>query len=379
MHIAFLTPEFPHEATSKVGGLGTSIYNLVSALVLENVRVTVFCYSQLKDAIYDESGFQLQLIKKRDYPIGGWYLYRKYINSYVSKQINQNQIDIIEAPDWTGITAFMSFKIPLVIRFHGSDTYFCHLEKRKQKWKNHYLETKAFSTAQAFIAPTDFAGKLSKQLFKIKNKRIQTIHYGLDIKRFENTQPLNYNQGEILYLGTIIRKKGVFELPQIFNLVKQKFPNAKLKLIGSDSQDAKTQKSTWQILKEQFHPDDNSQVSYLGKIPYEEVEQHINSANVCIFPTYAETLGMVTIESMALKKAVVNSNIGWAQELMEDGKSGYLVHPQSHKEYSEKIVSLLNDQEKTLQFGKQARLFVETHFNIITQAQKNIDFYKALI
>jgi glycosyltransferase involved in cell wall biosynthesis len=31
------------------------------------------------------------------------------------------------------------------------------------------------------------------------------------------------------------------------------------------------------------------------------------------FPSYAETLGMVTIESMALQKPVVNTNIGWAQ------------------------------------------------------------------
>ena len=41
----------------------------------------------------------------------------------------------IEAPDWTGITAFMRLKAPLVIRFHGSDTYFCHLEKTASKNK----------------------------------------------------------------------------------------------------------------------------------------------------------------------------------------------------------------------------------------------------
>jgi glycosyltransferase involved in cell wall biosynthesis len=34
------------------------------------------------------------------------------------------------------------------------------------------------------------------------------------------------------------------------------------------------------------------------------------------FPSYAETLGMVTIESMALQKPVVNTNIDGAKELM---------------------------------------------------------------
>ena len=36
-------------------------------------------------------------------------------------------------------------------------------------------------------------------------------------------------------------------------------------------------------------------------------------------------------------KPVVNSNIGWAQELMENEKSGYLVHPTDHKFFAEKI------------------------------------------
>ena len=47
----------------------------------------------------------------------------------------KENIDIVEAADWTGITAFMKFNCPLILRLHGSDTYFCHLEKRKLKIK----------------------------------------------------------------------------------------------------------------------------------------------------------------------------------------------------------------------------------------------------
>jgi glycosyltransferase involved in cell wall biosynthesis len=42
----------------------------------------------------------------------------------------------------------------------------------------------------------------------------------------------------------------------------------------------------------------------------------MKQAQVCIFPSFAETLGMVTIESMALQKPVVNTSIGWAPELI---------------------------------------------------------------
>ena len=131
---------------------------------------------------------------------------------------------MIEAPDWTGITAFMRFNIPLVIRFHGSDTYFCHIEKRAQKFKNRLFETLAVRNAKGFIAPTKYAGEVSAQLFGLQKEQVKTIHYGLDLTLFNNEHPEIFEKGLILYIGTIIRKKGVFELPVIFNKVKAQFP-----------------------------------------------------------------------------------------------------------------------------------------------------------
>ena len=121
------------------------------------------------------------------------------------------------------------------------------------------------------------------------------------------------------------------------------------------------------------------QVTYLGKIPYAEVQDYIKKANVCLFPTYAETLGMVTIESMAMQKPVVNSNIGWAQELMEDGKSGFLVHPTNHEEYAQKIYTILSDMDSNTKMGNEARLYVEAHFDITKKVAENINYYQHLI
>jgi len=55
-------------------------------------------------------------------------------------------------PDWTGISAFMNLKCPIVIKCHGSDTYFCALEKRKQKFKNYFLEKKALKSADYILS-----------------------------------------------------------------------------------------------------------------------------------------------------------------------------------------------------------------------------------
>ena len=380
MKIAFLTPEYSHERTGHSAGIGSSIKNLVQELVKNNHQVIVFVYSQKFQDVFQDNGASIHLIENKNYVFGKWYFYRKFIEKYCNNVIKEEQIDLIEAPDWTGITAFMKFKIPLVIRFHGSDTYFCYLEKRKQKLKNFWFEKLAISNSDAFIAPTAYAGKVSQRLFKIKNKTIKTIHYGLDLDKFEKFPTNQYEDGLILYLGTIIRKKGVLELPIILEEVVKNYPKAHLVLIGGDSHDITTNSSsTWQLVENQFSEDLKQKVTYLGKVPYEDVQSYIKKAHVCVFPTFAETLGMVTIESMAIQKAVVNSNIGWAKELIIDGESGFLVYPKNHKEYALKITSLLTNSDLKNALGLKARVRVEEVFDIKKKVMENVQFYKSLI
>lgn len=380
MHIAFLTPEFPHPKTLNSGGLGTSIKNLASALTNNGEQVSVFVYGQVSDEIIEENGITIHIIKQKKYTFATWFFYRKYIQNYIQSIINDERITIIEAPDWTGITSFMKFKIPLIIRFHGSDTYFCHLENRKQKLKNYWFEKIAVNNANAFIAPTTFAGDLSKKLFNIRNKKIETIPYGLVLENFSNTEPESFSKGLILYIGTVIRKKGVFELPHIFKKVRLKYPEAKLLIIGNDARDIQSGKtSTWELVKKNFDSDDLTNVEYLGKIPYQKVQDYIKKANVCIFPTYAETLGMVTIESMAMNKAVVNSNFGWAKELIDDSINGFLVHPSNHDLFASRILELLEDEKLNNTIANNARLKIEGSFDIHKLVQKNLDFYKKML
>jgi glycosyltransferase involved in cell wall biosynthesis len=380
MHIAFLTPEYPHPKIKHAAGLGTSVKNLAEALVKHQIKVTIFIYGQQDTIIFEENGIIFHLIADKKYVFFKWLLYRKRIQNYCNAVILSEKINLIEAPDWTGITAFIKFKIPLIIRFHGSDTYFCHLEKRRQKWKNRFFETIAVQNAHSYIAPTKFAGIVSAKLFRLSLKKIQTIHYGLDLKQFQNEEPMQFEKALLLYIGTIIRKKGVFELPQIFKKVLQVVPQAKLVLIGGDSADIQTgSASTWNLVQQQFSKEDLQKVAYLGKIAYSEVQTYIKQANVCLFPTYAETLGMVTIEAMALQKPVVNSNIGWANELMEDGKSGFLVDPSNHEEYADRIISVLQNDNLYVRIGMEAHDFVRQNFDIQKIVQQNIIFYENLI
>lgn len=378
MHIAFLTPEYPHEKVSHAAGIGTSIKNLAQALVMKGgVSVSVFVYSQNEDLIIEEDNIKLHLIKRKHYSFFTWFFYRKHVQNYLNRFIKSDGIDLIEAPDWTGITAFVNLKAPLIVRFHGSDAYFCHLENRKQKLKNYWFEKMGIMKAKAFIAPTDFAGRLTAKLFSIQNKKVKVIHNGIPLSDFNNTNPDDFESGLLIYIGTLIRKKGVLEFPGIMSTLLKINPNARLILIGADSFDVQTQsRSTWELLQSKMDDNLKDKISYLGKVPYSEIKKYIQKANVCVFPTFAETQGMVTIESMAMRKAVVNSNIGWAKDLIIDGESGFLVHPENHAIYSERIAQLLENKDLVLEIGNNARKRAEAIFDIDKIVLKNIDFYK---
>ena len=88
---------------------------------------------------------------------------------------------------------------------------------------------------------------------------------------------------------------------------------------------------------------------------------------------------MVTIESMALKKPVVNTSIGWAQELIDNGINGYLVHPADTDLYAKRILDIFNNNAKALEIGKAARKQVEAKFDIAKNAEINIAYYKTLL
>ncbi|MBT8393582.1 MAG: glycosyltransferase family 4 protein [Bacteroidia bacterium] len=380
MHIGFITSEYPHPKVKHAAGIATSIKNLAVTLAKKGEKVVVFVYHQDLNEVVIDQGVEIHLIKAKSYSLFGWYLSRKHIQNYVNSIVNKEGIQLLEAPDWTGITAFMKFKVPLVIRFHGSDAYFCMLEGRKQKLKNSWYERIALKNAAAYIAPTTFAGEETSKIFNLEKKKVKTIHYGLEMKKFINDHPHKFNENTILYIGTIIRKKGVFELAQIFNKIIENNPQARLIMIGSDSPDLKSgSSSTYHLIKEIFSDNAKNQVEYLGQVPYSQVMEHIKNAHVCTFPSFAETLGMVTIESMALQKPVVNTSIGWAKELIDDGVNGYLVNPMEIDIYTKRILALLNDKNLCDRIGKAARLKIESTFDIDKIADMNINYYKSII
>jgi glycosyltransferase involved in cell wall biosynthesis len=380
MKIAFLTPEYPHEAVdNSAGGIGTSIYNLAEGLTALGQKVVVLVYNQTKDEVIQSKEVDIYKIKNVKRKGLSWWLTRKKIERLINQLHKEKKIDLVEAPDWTGITSFMKLNCPLVIKLHGSDTYFCHLEKRPVKWFNRFHEKKALKAADAHISVSHYTAKKTNEFFKTEivfeviPNSVNTDFFKPEYSEIENTIP------SILYFGTLIRKKGVFEIPHIFNEVIKVIPDAKLIMIGKDAFDLKTKsESTYLLLKPLFSNKAVLQQEYLGKIPYHKVKKYIKDSKVVIFPSYIEALPVSWLEAMSMGKVLVASNIGWAKEIIEHNVEGFLVNPTEHKSYASLIIKLFKQNMNEKIIEQNARNKVIKKFSIQLIASRNLAIYKNL-
>jgi glycosyltransferase involved in cell wall biosynthesis len=380
MKIAFLTPEYPHPKTGGSGGIGTSIRNLAIGLLAQGCSVRVLVYGQKETGVFDDSGICIQQIQNVKLKGLSWYLTRKKLQRIIDDLYQKEEIDIVEAPDWTGITSFISpKKCPIVIRLNGSDTYFCHLDQRPVKWHNKFHEKRALQKADGLLSVSQFTAAVTNEVFGFK-KEFKIIPNSIDLSFFVKEQNVIQEPNTILYFGSLIRKKGLLELPLIFNAVVAKNPAAKLVLVGRDVPDIISgNASTWQMMQDLFTEEARLRVHYLGSVPYTAVRKHIAEAAICLFPTFAEALPVSWIEAMAMQKPIVASSIGWATEVIDDGLNGFLVHPKAHEQYADKIIALLANEGLQEAFGLEARKKVAEKFSITSVAAQSQQFYKSLI
>lgn len=380
MKIAFLTPEYPHQRTGNAGGIGTSIKNLAESLTALGHEVRILVYGQKEDVIFEEEGIVIQQIKNVKIKGLSWYCTRKKLQSVIDALYEEQALDIVEAPDWTGISSFIQpKKCPLVIRLNGSDTYFCHLDGRPVKWWNRFHEKRALQKADGHISVSRFTAEQTNTLFGLQLP-FTIIPNGINPEKFQPDVAMPKIPNTILYFGTLIRKKGLLELPLIFNQVIAKNPNAQLILVGRDASDIATgSTSTWQLMQHLFTPEALKQVRYLGGVPYEEVRVHIAQASVCVFPTFAEALPVSWLEAMAMEKAIVASNIGWGPEVITTHQEGILVHPKDHETYANAILSLLENATLNTTFGQKAAQKIQDVFANGLIAEQSVAFYQTII
>lgn len=105
-----------------------------------------------------------------------------------------------------------------------------------------------------------------------------------------------------------------------------------------------------------------------------EILSHLDASDVFVFPSRYEGMPNALLEAMSLGKASVATRVNGVPELVEDGKSGFLVESENTNQLYAKIKLLLEDHELNISMGEQAKNQVMNNFTI----DKMIDNLEAL-
>ncbi len=101
--------------------------------------------------------------------------------------------------------------------------------------------------------------------------------------------------------------------------------------------------------------------------------------DVFVLPSIFEGFGIVLLEAMAMKKAIVASRIGGIPEIVDDGLTGILIEPANPSEIANSIITLLKNPEKAKQMGDAGSKKVEKIFTADVMAKQIEDVYDSAL
>ncbi len=213
------------------------------------------------------------------------------------------------------------------------------------------------TTHNVIAVPPTFYMQAENERLSIPSAK--AIHHGIDLNLFqpqENQTPSN----RLLFVGRITPNKGVLEAIQITLAAQES-----LDIVGKVSD---PDRAYWEQLAKFI---DGRQICYLGPKRQEEVAKLMANARALIFPSSKpEAFGQVTIEAQACGTPVIISNIGASSELVDNGKSGFVV--ESENDYKEALQKLHSIDRK------YCRTFAE-QFDLKRMVKQYDELYRRLL
>jgi glycosyltransferase involved in cell wall biosynthesis len=144
-------------------------------------------------------------------------------------------------------------------------------------------------------------------------------------------------------------------------------------MIGAISTE-KSYQSEMEILARELNLD--GRVIFTGE--RQDVGQILRELDMVVHPSLTEGLSNVILEAMASGLPVVATRTGGTPELVEDGKTGFLVPPGNHSEIAGAIAHLLDNSQMALAYGEAGRRRVIREFSIDRMLRQTEELYTRL-
>ena len=203
---------------------------------------------------------------------------------------------------------------------------------------------------------------LKKHYLKlVKVNKIDVLYNCVDInlfkyhnysrKEYRNKYKINKNDFVFQYIGRISEEKGLLPLVKAFKKVAKNNKNIKLCIVGDIWFGSKKNSPYFTKIKDEIISIAN-QVIFVGSQPITNIPKFMSMADCIIVPTICEeAFGLVAIEAMATKRALIVSESGGLPEVV-DYSCAKIVSKENFVENLKKaMMSIIKEQKKAKQMG----------------------------
>ncbi|GHV79560.1 hypothetical protein AGMMS49944_13510 [Spirochaetia bacterium] len=181
----------------------------------------------------------------------------------------------------------------------------------------------------------------------------------------ELKKDLNINNKPItlLYVGAVIKRKGIEYLMKMALYLKNKNYSFKLVIAGECS-DSKYLKKCFKIIdRYSLH----NHLEFMGRISNTELEQLYIKSSIFVFPSLHEGYGRVIIEAMSYSMPVIGFNNSAMPYTINEGVNGFLVKNKDSNGFNNQVELLMNSSDLYKYLSKNA-------FNTYLEAHSERDF-----
>lgn len=245
--------------------------------------------------------------------------------------------------------------VPFSFTLHGpADLY------EPQRW---HLKQKIAQAA--FVACISHFARAQGMLFSNPADwdRLRIIHCGVvpEIYAQTSTETDRLPGTELLFVGRLAPVKGLRVLLAALARARETHPGLRLTIVGDGEDRAHL---------EHLAKPMGEAVRFTGYLSQTEVAQRLAQADAFVLPSFAEGLPVVLMEALAAGKTAIAPRVAGVAELIEDGRTGYLIHAGDVDGLTQALEQLAADPDAGKALGAAGRDVVRAEFDARIEAAR---------
>jgi len=202
------------------------------------------------------------------------------------------------------------------------------------------------------------------------NPNVKLLYNPVDPTIFKPRSERNKPYTNVLFMGRIGKRKGVYDLLEVIPRVISRYKDVKFILAG----DGEVERAG-EIVRDlgiEDYVEIPGWVKGKGKIAV------FQDADVFILPSYNEGIPVSILEAMAAELPVISTTIGGIPDAVEDGITGFLIAPGDLTAMADKILNLLENQSLRMEMGARSLEKIRRTFSVERVISRLLTIYESL-